>query len=164
MRSLGCAVATDKWEVPVSIMMYYYPLWYRREYEKKLDWLSGRIPSEWTLNQTYHIAGMFPAGWLTFWQVTSSRSSSNTMYSFPNIKLSYYTRTYVNNESYLRRLHECIAYQADCNCNVFYPPCFDAWLEQPIPKIFFPTEKCIPFLPAYLRTNAQHSKFKSMTS
>ena len=80
----------------------------------KRDWHGGRIPLESTQNLTYHIAGMFPAGWLTFWQHTTSRSSPNTMHSFPNTKLSNNTRTYVNHESYLRRLHEHTAYQADC--------------------------------------------------
>ena len=53
------------------------------------------------------------------------------MRSFPNIDLSYKTRTYVNHESYLRRLHEHTAYQADWKYWVFYPPSLYAFLDTP---------------------------------
>ena len=104
----------------------YSLLWYRRvhpstktrqkhtSYESrltrrwpKLHWYSGRLPSESTQNQTYHSRHV-SSGVTAILTAHQLNIFIRHKAFIPNAKLSYTTRTYVNHEPYLRRLHEYI--------------------------------------------------------
>ena len=110
---LECTVAADTREVPsvdhevflsnVTSSRTSEYIKTTKTYESRLtkwpnlDWHSGRIHRNQP--RTKHTIQQARFQRSDFWQHTTSRSSSNAMHIFSNIKFSYDTRTYVNHES-----------------------------------------------------------------